>query len=29
LAAAGFDGSARAESLSVEDHLKLWAAFAD
>ncbi len=29
LAAAGFDGSARAESLSVEEHLKLWAAFAD
>jgi 16S rRNA (adenine1518-N6/adenine1519-N6)-dimethyltransferase len=29
LAAAGFDGSARAESLSVEDHLRLWAAFAD
>ena len=29
LAAAGFDGSARAESLSVEDHLRLWAAFAE
>jgi len=29
LAAAGFDGSVRAETLSVEDHLKLWAAFAD
>lgn len=27
LAAAGFDGSARAESLSVEEHLRLWAAF--
>ena len=29
LAAAGFDGTARAESLSVEDHLRLWAVFAD
>jgi 16S rRNA (adenine1518-N6/adenine1519-N6)-dimethyltransferase len=28
LAAAGFDGSARAETLSVEQHLALWAAFA-
>jgi 16S rRNA (adenine1518-N6/adenine1519-N6)-dimethyltransferase len=27
LAAAGFDGSARAEALTVEDHLRLWAAF--
>jgi 16S rRNA (adenine1518-N6/adenine1519-N6)-dimethyltransferase len=29
LAAAGFDGSVRAETLSVDDHLRLWAAFAD
>lgn len=29
LAAAGFDGSGRAEALSVEDHLRLWAAFAE
>jgi 16S rRNA (adenine1518-N6/adenine1519-N6)-dimethyltransferase len=29
LAAAGFDGSARAETLTVEQHLALWAAFAD
>jgi 16S rRNA (adenine1518-N6/adenine1519-N6)-dimethyltransferase len=29
LAAIAVDGSARAESLSVEDHLKLWAAFAN
>jgi 16S rRNA (adenine1518-N6/adenine1519-N6)-dimethyltransferase len=29
LAAAGFDGSVRAETLSVEEHLKLWATFAD
>src|SRR5207249_1770080 len=28
LAAAGFDGSARAETLSVEDHLRLWAGVA-
>jgi 16S rRNA (adenine1518-N6/adenine1519-N6)-dimethyltransferase len=27
LAAAGFDGAARAETLSVEEHLRLWAAF--
>jgi 16S rRNA (adenine1518-N6/adenine1519-N6)-dimethyltransferase len=27
LAAAGFDGSARAETLSVDQHLALWAAF--
>jgi 16S rRNA (adenine1518-N6/adenine1519-N6)-dimethyltransferase len=29
LAAAGFDGSVRAETLSVDDHLKLWAAFGE
>jgi 16S rRNA (adenine1518-N6/adenine1519-N6)-dimethyltransferase len=29
LAAAGFDGSVRAETLSVDDHLRLRAAFAD
>ena len=27
LAAGGFDGSARAETLTVEEHLRLWAAF--
>jgi 16S rRNA (adenine1518-N6/adenine1519-N6)-dimethyltransferase len=27
LTAAGFDGTVRAEGLSVEDHLRLWAAF--
>jgi 16S rRNA (adenine1518-N6/adenine1519-N6)-dimethyltransferase len=29
LAAAGFDGSVRVETLSVDDHLKLWAAFGE
>jgi 16S rRNA (adenine1518-N6/adenine1519-N6)-dimethyltransferase len=29
LAAAGFDGSVRAEALSVDDHLRLWTAFGE